>query len=357
MEERIVSENRQYTRVKRVRPVNFHSSDLGQETAQRTVTANVSRGGMLLVTREDNFPLQGTMVEVYPQAPQGNPQSSSSIAGQIVYTRFSPKTDLYFAGLQFVDSLSEKSAYLLGLDSGKEQVVHAFRAIEDIDGDYGAKVEEEAAPRAEDVADIELESLRLRTALEEGSKDFMAMARIYLKDWVEEIFAQTIENRHGLAHAKGVIGLRAMKDDLELLLEDVPMMVEAELNRDELWPHRGEQMDDVAAGLGLRFYYDPDDGRPSLRVTDSLRRLLGFAGVVLVKHGFVELARNGDWSLSARSSGQVCYRGAVMFSELFLETSRQVSALFEELCVNDKRLTQAREMYAKQEARVLWEKA
>lgn len=357
MQEQIVSENRQYTRIKRVRPINFHSSDLGQETAQRTVTANVSRGGMLLVTREDNFPVEGTLVEVYPQASQGEPESRSGIASQIVYTRFSPKTDLHFAGLRFVDSLSDNAALLLGLDSGEEKVLHALRALEEIEGGYGKEVPDEAAPRAEDVADIELESHRLREALEESSKDFMATARIFMKDRIEETFAQAIESRHELSHAKGVVGLRAMKDELELLLEDIPMMVEGELNRDELWPHRSEKTAEKAETLGIRFYYDEDNGRPAGRIIESLRRLLGFAGVVLVKHGFAELRRGGDWSLAAGAGAQMSYRGQCMFSELLLETTRQVSGQFEQLCNNDRRLMQARENYAKREARALWEKA
>ncbi|MDK1021843.1 MAG: hypothetical protein QGD90_09440, partial [Candidatus Hydrogenedentes bacterium] len=66
MQQQASRENRRSARIRKVQPVGFRRSDGTKNGGQKTVSANVSLGGMLLVTREDVFPPAGTWINVTP---------------------------------------------------------------------------------------------------------------------------------------------------------------------------------------------------------------------------------------------------------------------------------------------------
>ena len=115
--------------------------------ARKTVSANVSRGGMLLVTREDLFPPEGTWIDLVPQPSSGASGNTKGIPGRIVHTRFSSEAQLRFAGLEFTEELSEDAARAIGLHSSEDNVVDALRTLQELEDSF--RGESRSAPTAE----------------------------------------------------------------------------------------------------------------------------------------------------------------------------------------------------------------
>ena len=160
-------------------------------------------------------------------------------------------------------------------------------------------------------ADLSVEAERLRLEMESACKSFLNAAGPFVREWAQDKIADTIARRHALSRAKGVEGLRPLKAELRLLLQDYPALINAQLNRDELWAHRGE-LDGGANGT--KTYYDVKNEKPALWLVDEFRRLMGFAGVLLIKHGFDELSKKSDWAPLSHEQAVVAYCWRLAFA-------------------------------------------
>ncbi|MDK1022549.1 MAG: hypothetical protein QGD90_13045, partial [Candidatus Hydrogenedentes bacterium] len=327
------------------------------------------------VTREDVFPPAGTWINVTPQSSQGAVMTGDAIPGRIVHTRVSPEVRLRFAGLEFVEELNEDAARSLGLHSPEDNVIDALKTLQELEDSFRAgmqvpskTVEREITrpvvqmprldmPEADlgtPAADLSVEAERLRLEMESACKSFLNAAGPFVREWAQDKIADTITRRHALSRAKGVEGLRPLKAELRLLLQDYPALINAQLNRDELWAHRGE-LDGGANGT--KTYYDVKNEKPALWLVDEFRRLMGFAGVLLIKHGFDELSKKSDWAPLSHEQAVVAYRGRFAFSGDMTAALKRASALFDAMCVNEKMLREEKEAQARDGARRLWEEA
>lgn len=363
-------ENRRTARVRRVLPMGFKPAGQAMTAAARkTVSANISRGGMLLVTRQDEFPAAGIWIDLMPMAPAGEIGAGSSLSGRIVYKRFSPKAELSFAGLEFAEELSPDAARSVRLDSAEDDVIDALKTLQELEDrcDAEAPVKtgaamaplalgEECEPPLEvydvgvETSDLEIEVERLYLELESTCKRFMEQTRSFICAWAEKKLVDTVAERHALSRAKGTEGLRALKSELTSLVEDYPALIDAQLNRDEHWPHR----DEVKDATGTMNYYDAENERPARWLVDEIRRLMGFTGVVLIKHGYDELSKQSDWAPVSRGQAVVAYRGRFAISDEMAASLKLGALQFDALREKSKRLQAAREMLARDEIRRMW---
>lgn len=354
MDNQAVRENRQSARLRKVRPVSLVTRDSGGVKAQKIVSANVSLGGMLLVTRDEQFPAEGSTVTIRPQTVPGLDLPGKAIEGRIVYIRYSPKAELNFAGLEFVDALDDEGAQAVGLKSGEGNVRKALKTLEELEGLCAPEpTESDAAPG--DVESLTDAADGIRAELEQARTEFLKAAQSHLGDWIQDKASEAVQSHHALALAMGVEGLRNMKHELRGLISNLPSLVESELGVDDLWPHRAAPLAEEALDAGGAAYFDREDGRPSMEIKDNLARLLGFAGVILIKNGFEDLGRGADWVGVSGSGRQVIYRGRFAMSEAMTDTLRSAADLFDRLCKAERELRIASDTQARERARVLWE--
>ena len=378
MEQQKTRDGRRSPRIRRVQPVGFRQADGSAGEARKTVSANVSRGGMLLVTREDMFPPEGTWVNLMPSPSSGDVTYSNAIPGRIVHTRFSREAKLRFAGLEFSGELSDDAARAIGLHLSEDNVVDALKTLQELEESFRgearsapkAEVVEVSPPRAETYtrsmqsmpgpdlgvpsADLGVEAERLRLEMEAAVKQFLMATGPYLCDWAERKIADTVATKHALSRAKGVEGLRALKVELRMLITDYPTLVEAQLNEDELWAHRS---DFDGKTDGTQSYYDKDSEKPAMWIVDGFRRLMGFTGVLLIKHGFDELSKKSEWAPLSHERAVVAYRGRFAFSDEMISTLKRAAALYDAMAANDTMLCEEDEAHARDAARRLWDEA
>ena len=378
MAQQTTRENRRSRRIRRVQPVGFKQADGSMGEARKTVSANVSRGGMLLVTREDLFPPEGTWIDLMLQPSSGASTNANGIPGRIVHTRFSPEAQLRFAGLKFTENLSEDAARAIGLHSSEDNVVDALRTLQELEASFRGKVrsapmveaEEVSRPRTETpepslrdipgpdlgvpLADINVEAERLRLEMEATVKQFLMATGSYMREWAEQTVVDRITERHTLSRAKGIEGLRALKTELRILIEEYPTLVDTQMGRDELWAHRSE-FDGKTDGT--KSYYDAENEKPAMRLVEEFRGLMGFAGVLLIKHGYDELSKKSEWAPLSHEQAVVAYRGRFVLSDEMMSTLKRAAALYDAMAANDAALRDENEARGRDAARGLWDEA
>jgi hypothetical protein len=78
--------------------------------------------------------------------------------------------------------------------------------------------------------------------------------------------------------------LREMKEEMNALLDQYPALVQAELDTDEMWPHRMDIPKDLHKD---RMEIQLAVERRRARVDESIRRILGQVGLILRNYGFI----------------------------------------------------------------------
>jgi len=310
-----------------------------------------------------------------PSSSPGAVGYADEISGRIVYTRFSPEAKLRFAGLEFSSELSDDAARAIGLHSSEDNVVDALRTLQELEESFRGEARPEPKAEATEIsrprtqtrasgmpgpdlgvpsADLSVEAERLRLEMEASVKQFLMATGPYLREWAERKVAGTVTRRHALSRAKGIEGLRALKVELRMLIEDYPTLIDTQLNGDELWAHRS---DFDGKTDGTQSYYDEENEKPAMWLVDGFRRLMGFTGVLLIKHGFDELSKESDWAPLSHEQAVVAYRGRFAFSDEMMTILKRAAALYDAMAANDAMLREENEAHARDAARRLWDEA
>ncbi len=360
-------ENRRAARVRKVRPVAFVARSADAEPAMRTVTANISRGGMLLVTRQDSFPPAGSSVLLMPfdVSAQNSPDAGAAIQGRIVYTRFSPRAQLRFAGLKFEQDLPARAAQILGLDGRPDSVSDAVTTLEELEmlatapraiarASFDDTAHAAPEPRMAEMPISEPYGGgpvgRVREALAIARVEFIRATSAFMEAWGESQIRDTLGARHALARAKGADGLREMKREWIGLRGNFAALAEAEFEKSGAWPRAGFM--DAAENP----YYNTEQDQPRAAVMQTLRMLAGQVGRVLVRHGFVDVGAGSDWALTNERSG-LTFTGAMAFSDAMRDTLMRAGQLQAELLRSLEQATLMRENEARAEALRIWDRA
>ncbi len=353
-------EHRRAARVRKVRPVAFVAHAMDAEPSLQTVTANVSRSGMLLVTRRDQFPPAGAGILLMPfETTAGAPDSSAAIRGRIVYTRYSPRAQLRFAGLKFEQDLPERTARMLGLDGAPDAVSDAITTLDELESvTLRAPQAIEMPARAREIAiedRLSTEQIAApaerdpRVELDAARREFFRATAAFLSEWGEARIRQTLGERHALARAKGLEGLRAMKAEWDQSRRSFPVLVEVEIGRSmETVPNDGAETNP---------YYNIRLDQPPAKLMQALRDLAGNAGRVLMQHGFEDAGAGSDWSLTTQERGRVSFKGPMTLSETMREGLLQMASLHKDLQRATQEADEARESKSRAEALHLWDRA
>ena len=203
-------------------------------------------------------------------------------------------------------------------------------------------------------ADLSVEAERLRLKMESTVKQFLMATGSYMREWAEQKVTDTVTARHTLSRAKGIEGLRALKTELRMLIEEYPALVDAQMSRDELWAHRSE-FDGKTDGT--KGYYDAENEKPALWLVDEFRRLMGFTGVLLIKNGYDELSKKSEWAPLSHEQAVVAYRGRFALSDAMMSALKRAAALYDAMAANDAMLCGENEAHARDAARRLWDEA
>lgn len=123
-----------------------------------------------------------------------------------------------------------------------------------------------------------------------------------IQNWSMETIETAIMDEAEITKSLPEEQLREMKEEINLLLGQYPGLVQAELDTDQMWPHRMDIPKDLHKD---RMEIQLAVERRRARVDESIRRLLGRVGLILRKHGFIDESRR-IWDFGP--DGRAAYR-------------------------------------------------
>jgi hypothetical protein len=317
-----IAEKRRNQRVRKVCPVSLSMPGDTDNGVRRMVTANVSPGGMLLVSRMDRFPPAGCAVNVRPEA-----DAAQTLPARVVYTRYSPRAEMRFAGVKFEGAVSGADMRWFDLGQPDDDVGIALQRLAEIEpkpaaraADPARKPVREAPPpsRLKPVGTTpertqEPAGATQRAAILEAMTEFCTA-------WGEAKIKEVIVARHVLSRAKGVEGMRALKRSWLIASEDIPRTLDALFTiRDGLSRSSDDRYDNP--------YYDEERDQGGPPVLQALRASLGAVGRILVEHGYEDLSGSTDWATDLATPTRMRYRGPLRLSDSLRNVLRRAATL------------------------------
>lgn len=203
------------------------------------------------------------------------------------------------------------------------------------------------------IKDLEQQIGGLRGQMENICKEFLEVTKEFTVAWFQDRVKRAVISHPEIAKKSGLEGLRSVKSDLQKIIGMVPSIVEEHVNRDKYWPHRGKLPDEAHSQFGRYQFHGP---RAPENLDDGVREVLGYAGAILVKHGFADTGQDSEWKTEP-GCDQLRYRYGYDRSEKMNGVLKQYSGLYEELVKLDNELRKAKEERAKAEAKNLWDQA
>jgi hypothetical protein len=194
------------------------------------------------------------------------------------------------------------------------------------------------------VADLRGDREALRDDLETLATDFVSATEEFVTQWALSEVERAVTSNPGVTGEHGIDGLRRLKADLNLILDEAPKIIEAHLDSDERWPHRSD---------------------PSLRPPGPLADALhpGFQGVVgHVGHLLQQYGYTGvDTAWEERHDAWPSYTAIVEWSDQWSAQMQTIESRYSELLNRyvelQGQLAESEKRRAEAEAKRLWDEA
>jgi len=352
-----IAEKRRNERVRKVCPVTLYMPGDGSAPAHRIVTANISPGGMLLVSRMDRFPPAGCAVRVRPEAHEAQP-----LPARVVYTRYSARAEMRFAGVKFETEVNDTDLRWFDLTHPDDELGVALERLAEIEIAPPAPAPAQA-PRPEPRPAPD--ALPARSPLKpvgpalppEESVGFeplresvLAALATFAGEWGEAYIRDTIVRRHALARAKGVEGMRELKRAWRAAEAELPGLLDRTFTLPE--PHAAN-----APELTENPWYDEEQDQSGRPILESLRTALGVVGRILIEHGYEDPAQSPEWTTAPATSARVRYAGPLQISDALRSELRRAAHAHTETLARDRRAQHETRARQREELIRWWESA
>lgn len=203
------------------------------------------------------------------------------------------------------------------------------------------------------IANATTERDQLAAKLDAVTNRFIEYASKFVAGWIPGTVESTVKSKAEKTRALGLEKLRELKRESAELVTKAPQLAQSELSSPSVWPHRGR-----LENSDWR-YSVSDRGFPKqLEVT--MRSLLGHAGRLLAKHGFVT-STDFPWGTSTDyshgHSGALRYTAAIDWPRDLIEIAKEYQALYMQFARATSTLDNLTRKKVEAEAADLWNQA
>jgi hypothetical protein len=192
--------------------------------------------------------------------------------------------------------------------------------------------------------------------MEAASREWLEATKRFLRESYPGYVEQAVTDQPEVAREKGVEGLSALKADLRALVEQVPDIVEKQLNDDVLWAHRSGTVETSAVS---RQRYASEGARPPELLYAEVAKAIGQVAPLLVRHGFGQKGGFGPWAqqIGRRGTSQWRLDQPHVWSEEMNSALRRYDSLYKDIHQAFAELERIKRDKDMSEARDLWEQA
>jgi hypothetical protein len=209
------------------------------------------------------------------------------------------------------------------------------------------------SPHDVQIAEIERQLNRLRSHMEQVTREFREAAKGFLRDWYFQQLEEMRQAHWEVVTAMGKDRIHMLKAEAKGLVGQVPERVDQEFSHGKYWTHRKEWLGDPPAQEEMQYLVEQE--QPSGAFANGMSKLLGALGSILEKYGF-PLGDSGDdvWGRkSLLQQGQ--YQPAIGWPPSLLNPLKQYHPLCKEYVGAYLRLQKAKQDKEVAMANELWD--
>jgi hypothetical protein len=153
-----------------------------------------------------------------------------------------------------------------------------------------------------DIERFERDLDQLRQEMDQVREQVLVSITDYASAWISDQVEREVKQNPEITLSKSKDELRAIKSELQELLERVPQLVTEHVARDEYWAHLSGKL--VHPHSSEFSYFVHNDELPDI-LAGPVREVLGYAGQLLIDHGYVKdpAAILGAGAVGEKSSG------------------------------------------------------
>jgi hypothetical protein len=133
---------------------------------------------------------------------------------------------------------------------------------------------------------------------EHGEKivtDFKRVTASYIREFSIFLMKGYYSNRPEIAKNLGPVKIEELKGEFEQFLDSLPEYTSRRLDDTQIWLHRVEIPDQALSDMTYSYQLE----KKSYNAMDrAVRELIGLAGSLLIKYGFVEIGKDYEWNMT-----------------------------------------------------------
>ena len=167
---------------------------------------------------------------------------------------------------------------------------------------------------------FEIDSKKIE--LEFLQQQFLVECKRFAAQTIERIVRSALSSNPEKAIALGKIGLKPIKDEVNLIIDNISDQVDKIVNNNELWLHRRETF--IAKNFPTDQYILNDNQSPEI-LESAIQKLLSPIGNILLTH---TLDTDKNWK---RNQETVIYRHLLDWSKEMRKCIKQYNERFNEL--------------------------
>ena len=214
-----------------------------------------------------------------------------------------------------------------------------------------------------DIGRFERDLDQLRQEMDQVREQFLGSITAFASEWISDQIEGEVKQNSEITLSKSRDELRAIKSELQELLERVPELVTKHVAQEEYWAHlSGKPVYPYSSDFS---YFVHNDRLPDI-LAGPVKEVLGYAGQILIRHGYVREPRSdprggGRWRETQRFVDGTYERVVVYgYSEIkvpretavIVEQYNELTHRFADLSSN---LATARQRKSEAEAQDLWD--
>lgn len=204
----------------------------------------------------------------------------------------------------------------------------------------------------EEILKYESNISNLLTGIIQIKQEILLQIEVFVKEWYDEKVKNEVIKRPEHTKYIGVEQLKKLKDELRILIDNVPNLIDAYLVNNGIWKHEQLEIDEVRYNSGVSVTY-----KLKQSFLEEIKRLFEDCGKLLMKYGYVgSKYYNPDWNIQ-HNSDKIVYTSKYDISKPLEKLINQYENKLINLCNEAYLLNKAKSEKEQVEALNLWDEA
>jgi hypothetical protein len=139
----------------------------------------------------------------------------------------------------------------------------------------------------------------LYSQMEQTCATYFEASGEFFKNEFQRMIEREVTSKPDVTQKLGLEKLKELKAEVNELVENAPQLVSEHFDKDNLWEHRCPLPEGMEKESLPGFDLTHSAGK---KVIEEVREVLGYSGRLIIKYGYKEAGREGEWESRGESS-------------------------------------------------------